>query len=37
MPFTVFVSLFMAQISKGRTVREFVASAMVVPSFICLL
>ncbi|MEM7379317.1 MAG: BCCT family transporter [Pseudomonadota bacterium] len=34
-PFTVFVGLFMARISRGRTVREFVLGAMVVPSFLC--
>ncbi|QQK79639.1 BCCT family transporter [Salicibibacter cibi] len=30
--FGVFVGLFMARISKGRTIREFIIGAMVVPS-----
>ncbi|MEM6987937.1 MAG: BCCT family transporter [Pseudomonadota bacterium] len=34
-PFTLFVGAFMARISRGRTVREFVLCAMVVPSLLC--
>lgn len=36
-PFTVFVGYFMARISKGRTVREFVVGAMLLPSLMCIV
>lgn len=32
-----FVGLFMARISKGRSVREFLISALVAPSLLCVL
>lgn len=32
-----FVGMFIARISKGRTVREFVFYVLVVPSFVCAL
>ncbi len=35
--FAPFVGLFLARISKGRTVREFVLGAMFVPSFMCFI
>lgn len=34
-PFTVFIGYFMARISRGRTVREFVLAAMLAPAFMC--
>ncbi len=34
---TPFVGLFIAKISRGRTLREFVTVIMVVPSAVCLL
>ena len=34
---TPFVSLFVARISKGRSVREFVLAVMLVPSLVILL
>ncbi|MGO1384654.1 MAG: BCCT family transporter [Arachnia sp.] len=34
---TPFVGLFIAKISRGRTLREFVTVIMVVPSVVCLL
>jgi len=34
--FAPFVGLFLARVSRGRTVREYVLGAMVVPSLICL-
>ena len=34
--FAPFVGLFLARVSKGRTVREFVVGAMIVPSLTCL-
>jgi len=34
--FAPFVGLFLARVSKGRTVREFVLGAMVFPCLICL-
>lgn len=33
--FSPFVGLFLARISKGRTIREFVLGAVVVPSLVC--
>ncbi|VDS09551.1 Glycine betaine transporter OpuD [Paracoccus haematequi] len=33
--FSPFVGLFLARISRGRTVREFVVGAVVVPSLVC--
>ena len=33
--FAPFVGLFLARISKGRTVREFVLGAVIAPSFVC--
>lgn len=35
--FAPFVGLFLARISKGRTVREFVLGAMIVPSLMCFI
>lgn len=35
--FAPFVGLFLARISKGRTVREFVLGAMIVPSIMCFV
>jgi len=35
--FAPFVGLFLARISKGRTVREFVIGAIVVPSIMCFV
>jgi len=35
--FAPFVGLFLARISKGRTVREFVLGAMIVPSLMCFV
>lgn len=32
-----FVGLFMARISKGRTVREFLGCALIAPSLLCVL
>ncbi len=32
-----FVGLFMARISKGRTVREFLAGALIAPTLLCVL
>jgi len=34
--FAPFVGLFLARVSRGRTVREYVLGAMIVPSLICL-
>ncbi|MGB1402721.1 MAG: BCCT family transporter [Porticoccaceae bacterium] len=34
--FAPFVGLFLARVSRGRTVREYVMGAMVIPSLICL-
>lgn len=36
-PFTGFVGLFMARVSRGRTVREFIVGTMLVPSLICIV
>ncbi|MEH6578713.1 MAG: BCCT family transporter [Amphritea sp.] len=33
--FSPFVGLFLARISKGRTVREFVVGAVIAPSLVC--
>ncbi len=33
--FAPFVGLFLARISKGRTIREYVMGAMIVPSIMC--
>jgi len=33
--FAPFVGLFLARISRGRTIREFVLGAMIVPSLMC--
>ncbi len=35
--FATFVGLFLARISKGRTIREFVLGAMIVPSLMCFV
>lgn len=35
--FAPFVGLFLARISKGRTIREFVLGAMIVPSLMCFV
>lgn len=32
-----FVGMFIARISRGRTVREFIISVLLVPSFVCVL
>ena len=37
MAFAPFVGLFLARISRGRTLREFVAGAMLVPSLMCFI
>lgn len=34
--FAPFVGLFLARVSRGRTIREYVFGAMIVPSMICL-
>lgn len=35
--FAPFVGMFLARISKGRTIREFVLGAMVIPAFMCFV
>lgn len=35
--FAPFVGMFLARISKGRTIREYVMGAMIVPSFMCFV
>ena len=35
--FAPFVGLFLARVSRGRTIREFVLGAMLVPSLMCFL
>ena len=35
--FAPFVGLFLARISKGRTIREFVVGAIIVPSLMCFV
>ena len=35
--FAPFVGLFLARISKGRTIREYVLGAMIVPSVMCFI
>ncbi len=35
--FAPFVGLFLARVSRGRTVREFVTGAMLAPSLMCLV
>jgi len=35
--FAPFVGVFLARISKGRTIREYVLGAMIIPSFMCFL
>lgn len=35
--FAPFVGLFLARISKGRTIREFVLGALIVPSLMCFV
>ncbi|KAB7616144.1 BCCT family transporter [Amylibacter sp. SFDW26] len=35
--FAPFVGLFLARISKGRTIREFVLGAMIIPSLMCFV
>ncbi|WP_293264807.1 BCCT family transporter [Neptunomonas sp.] len=35
--FAPFVGMFLARISKGRTIREFVFGAMIVPSVMCFI
>lgn len=34
--FAPFVGMFLARVSKGRTIREYVLGAIIVPSLICL-
>ena len=35
--FAPFVGLFLARISKGRTIREFILGAMIAPSIMCFI
>ena len=35
--FAPFVGLFLARISKGRTIREFVLGAVIIPSIMCFI
>ncbi len=35
--FAPFVGVFLARISKGRTVREYVLGAMIIPAFMCFV
>ena len=35
--FAPFVGLFLARVSRGRTMREYVIGAMIIPSLICLV
>lgn len=35
--FAPFVGLFLARISKGRTIREFVLGAVIAPAFVCFI
>lgn len=35
--FAPFVGLFLARISKGRTIREFILGAMIAPSLMCFI
>ena len=35
--FAPFVGLFLARISRGRTIREFVLGALIVPAFMCFI
>ncbi|MGB0495322.1 MAG: BCCT family transporter, partial [Kangiellaceae bacterium] len=35
--FAPFVGLFLARISRGRTIRQFVLGTVIVPSFICFI
>ena len=35
--FAPFVGLFLARISRGRTIRQFVVGTVIVPSFICFI
>ncbi|MCB1639960.1 MAG: BCCT family transporter, partial [Thiothrix sp.] len=35
--FSPFVGLFLARISRGRTVREFILGAVIAPSLVCFL
>ncbi|TMM54685.1 BCCT family transporter [Sulfitobacter sabulilitoris] len=35
--FAPFVGLFLARISRGRTIREFVLGAVIVPAFMCFV
>lgn len=35
--FAPFVGLFLARISKGRSIREFVLGAVIIPSFMCFV
>lgn len=35
--FAPFVGLFLARVSRGRSIREFVMGAMIVPALICLV
>ncbi|MDY8111095.1 BCCT family transporter [Fulvimarina sp. 2208YS6-2-32] len=32
-----FVGMFIARVSRGRTVREFITCVLIVPSFVCIL
>ncbi len=35
--FAPFVGMFLARISKGRTIREFVLGAIIIPAFMCFV
>ena len=35
--FAPFVGVFLARISKGRTIREYVLGAMIIPAFMCFV
>lgn len=35
--FAPFVGLFLARVSKGRTIREYVIGAMIIPALVCLV
>lgn len=37
MSWTPFVGIFIARISRGRTVREFIAGVMLVPTLVCIV
>lgn len=35
--FAPFVGVFLARISKGRTIREYVLGAMIIPAVMCFI